>query len=64
MFVKKAIKKLGVNVYIDDRLETLDVMPFVKCRFLFDPHNNFQESKYLSVKSWAEFFSHLERIKI
>ena len=49
-------KRLGVRVYIDDRIETLDCMPSVTHRFIFDPYRwHTEQSKYPRVSNWEEF---------
>ena len=56
-------QKLGVRVYIDDRIETLDVMESVPHRFLFDPYaHHTKQNKYQRVTNWDEFAQALARI--
>ena len=56
-------QKLGVRVYIDDRIEALDCMSSVPHRFLFDPYAyHTEQNKYPRVTSWDEFNEALARI--
>lgn len=56
-------QKLGVRVYIDDRIEALSHMTSVSHRFLFDPYKHHtKQNKYHCVTSWDEFAQSLARI--
>lgn len=56
-------KKFDVNVYIDDREDTLDKMPSVQHRFLFYPDENEDIiCKYPIVRTWEEFLTICESL--
>ena len=56
-------QKLGVRVYIDDRIGALSHMASVPHRFLFDPYaHHTEQNTYHRVASWDEFTEALARI--
>lgn len=55
-------KRIGANVYIDDKESVLDKMPSVAHRFLFYPYKKEIKSNYSVVRSWNEFLTICESL--
>lgn len=58
-------KKLGINVYLDDKIKVLDNLSSVKYRVLFDPYDHYYKSPIPNiqvVKSWPEFHKYLQKL--
>jgi len=53
---KDVCKKLGIDIFLDDKLEVLEPMLQIKKRFVFDPHNVHRKITGIKIiKSWDEF---------
>jgi len=72
LFVKSDLKKnnpckkLGIDVYLDDKIKVLDNLTSVKYRVLFDPYGHHYKNPPKNikvVKTWEEFYKYLSRIK-
>ena len=71
LFVKSDIgknnicKKLGINVYLDDKTKVLDGLLTVRYKVLFDPYSHHYKHPPKGikvVKTWEEFYKYLQKI--
>ena len=56
-------KKLGINVYLDDKIKVLNTLPSIKYHVLFDLYGHYYKSpppNIKVVKSWPEFYKYLQ----
>ncbi|MFH1047222.1 MAG: hypothetical protein V1738_02865 [Patescibacteria group bacterium] len=60
-------RRLGVEVFLDDKLAVLDVLDSNVKKFLFDHHDSVRQSglahPHQVISGWAEFVNTLERVR-
>lgn len=58
-------KKLGINVYLDDKIKVLNKLFSVKYKVLFDPYGHHYKNPPKGikvVKTWPEFYNYLQKL--
>lgn len=69
IFVEKAIdknlwcKKLKIQIYIDDKVEVLNLLSAVPQKIFYNPQKAKHNKKYLEISSWQEFPGLLNKTK-